>query len=159
LRELDGYIRGERADAVRAAPRGRRPATSLFVNSKQSHAHVGKNITKDTLQHSFHMAVVAAGLVEHVTKTDPDTEKQYVKVNEAMYSFHDLRHTFALANYWTEARRGNREPWKIVQALLGHKSLSTTLRYYLAITPSFEYGISDIMYKWRRNLVFDTDLQ
>lgn len=160
LRELDLYIRGERAEAVQVAARhGRKRgqvATTLFVNGSRAGPNVGKNITDDTIHDAFHRAVMEAGVIEHVTKTNPGTGEQRLEI-EARHSFHDLRHTFAVETYQREKHRGNNEPWKVVQARLGHSSLATTLKYYLKISDVFEAVVSDRMASFGRRLLRDED--
>jgi integrase len=160
LRELDLYIRGERAEAMELATqstrRRRKPTTALFVNGARARANAGKKVTTDTLHDTFHRAVLDAGLVEHVVKTDPLTRKQRLE-KEAKHSFHDLRHTFAVQTYWHELRQGNPAPWKIVQSRLGHKNLATTMKYYLAVVDAFEAAVSDRMFAVARSIAEDRD--
>ena len=155
VREFDLYIRNERAEAIElfanSSRRRRKPPTALFVNGARARAHAGKKITTDTLHEAFHRAVLDAGLVEHVVKTDPDTNQQRLE-KQVRHSFHDLRHTFAVQTYWYEHLRGNREPWKIVQARLGHKHLATTLKYYLSVVEMYEAAVSDRMFAFARSL-------
>ncbi len=156
LKELDLYIRGERAAAVEKAAglrSGRRgkPASALFVNGSSARANVGKDVTRKTIQAAFHLAVMDAGLVRRAVKTDPDTREQR-REPEAKHSFHDLRHTFAVWTYLEERKRGNAEPWKQVQALLGHKNLATTLKHYLKIVPAEEAAISDSLWSHSRSI-------
>jgi integrase len=135
LRELLLYIDGERNEALKHAEKywlkgkARRP-TTLFVNSANSRNHAGKPIHADTLSRQFRAATLRAGLIDMVEKIDPDTREPYV-THDTLHVFHDLRHTFAVWSYHAEKSAGNREPWKQVQALLGHKYLSTTLNIYL----------------------------
>ncbi len=128
LKELDLYVQGERKQAIEAAQRlagtrkaRPRPANTLFVNSIHARANVGRKIDPKTISEAFHRAVLDAGLVVSVEKIDPDTGQPYLK-SEAKYSFHDLRHTFALWTYWRERANGNGELWKVVQVLLGTKA-------------------------------------
>lgn len=157
LRELDLYIRGERAAAVdrrqslQSRTRKSTTAHALFLNGPLSRNNVGKPVQTYTLQAAFRRSVLEAGLTERITRVDPNTGKMY-NTTEAAHSFHDLRHTFAMEIYYAEIRRGNTAPWKIVQSKLGHKHLSTTLKFYMNIVDSYEAAISDDMYAFTRSL-------
>ncbi len=162
LQEIDDYIKGERAKAVNlAAKRAAQAAklgykhkpwklsNKLFVNSVDAGRFAGNDITTGTLHHKFHGAVLSAGLIKTTEKIDPETGDRSL-VKKAKHSFHDLRHTFAIETYHSERLNGNSEPWKIVQARLGHKHLQTTFDYYLQVVAVEEAAISDRMAKRMR---------
>ena len=86
-----------------------------------------KDVTTDTIHAAFHRTIMDSGVVRHVEKVNPDTGEQRI-AKEVRHSYHDLRHTFAVQTYLEERRRGNVEPWKRVQVLLGHRNLGTTLK-------------------------------
>ncbi|MFM0658033.1 tyrosine-type recombinase/integrase [Paraburkholderia sediminicola] len=134
LNELKLYIKGERAEAVAASTLSSESEvpepTSLFVNGIAAKSDAGRSITADTVSRRFHEAVLAEGITRTVTKVDPDTCAIYL-AEVAAYSFHDLRHTFAVWTYQAERESGNAEPWKRIQVLLGHRQLHTTLDIYL----------------------------
>jgi len=56
---------------------------------------------------------------------------------------HCLRHTFAIVMYKILQNFGVKNPWKVIQVLLGHKSLSTTLDVYLDSVDVDEIEISE----------------
>lgn len=59
------------------------------------------------------------------------------------YSFHDLRHTFAVWTYYARKSEGESEPWLYIQKELGHADLATTLKTYLKCAQDFEANVSD----------------
>lgn len=135
VRELYTYIDGEREETLTVAKRywlkgNTRKPVSLFLNGTAARHHAGKPIQSDTLSRQFHAAVLRAGLLNVVDKIDPETVESYL-TQVAMHCYHDLRHTFAVWTYYAEKAAGNAEPWVIIQRLLGHKHLSTTLNIYL----------------------------
>lgn len=80
---------------------------------------------------------ISAGLVTLSTVQDPRTgQERTIKTHK--HTVHDLRHTYAVWTYWAERRRGNREPWKKIQAQLGHANLSTTIDIYLSVVEIFD---------------------
>lgn len=125
------YIDGERAEALRARKVGlRRPSTQLLLGRLDSPRR-GQPISKDAIQKMIREACSALGFVEIVEKTIPETgEVFHDKVPK--HSYHDLRHTYAVLTYYAEVANGNAEPWKKIQAQLGHSHLSTTIDTYLA---------------------------
>jgi len=64
-------------------------------------------------------------------------EGKSVNSKKAMHCVHDLRHTYAVLTYHAEVMNGNVEPWKKIQAQLGHKSLQTTIDTYLRYVSVF----------------------
>lgn len=135
VKELQLYIDGERnlalAEAKKYWLRGKTPKPgAMFVNGTSARNHAGRAIKADTLTRAFHDAVIRAGLVCTVEKTDPETGQHYT-ASAGRFWFHCLRHTFAMFMYRAEKAAGNAEPWKVIQSLLGHKFLSTTLNTYL----------------------------
>ena len=165
LRELDLYILDERREAIKAAERlakvhkaRLKPTNILFVNSIYAKANAGKAIDSKTISAAFHRAVLNSGLIGTRAKINPDTGESYLKKDKAKHSFHDLRHTFALWTYWRERASGNAEPWKIVQTLLGHASLMTTLRYYLKSVSADEKAVSNDLLFFARRIVAGEDI-
>lgn len=154
--ELHAYIDGERAQCIAAGKKLRlkkpgQESKSLFVNRLDARHNVGKGTRKAALQEAFRHAVIAAGLTENILKTDPDTGEQYI-VKAPGHCFHDLRHTFACVLYLALKHAGDTEPWKTIQARLGHKHLSTTLNIYLRVVDEFEAQVSDKMTDFFRGL-------
>lgn len=152
VEDLIHYIENERAEAIKAArfynrmPRNHEP-TELFVNGISSCYNTGFGISNDTIDRQFRAAILAAGLTKTVSLVDPTTNERYV-VEEVRYVFHALRHTFAIWRYYAEFMNGAREPWKIVQALLGHQSLQTTMAIYLRPCAIFEAQVSDVVLRY-----------
>ena len=163
LRALLAYIDGERAAIVRAvsgrgapaAPR-RQASQALFLNGlKANDRDVGRAVSRHTAMTVFTNAVRVCGKTRMVLgyQIDPDTglpardAETGAEIRKEMrvvaHTFHDLRHTFAVQFYKSEIGRGNPEPWKKLQARLGHKWLSTTLNIYLKHCQTAEAELSD----------------
>lgn len=139
VKELHLYIDGERRQATAEGAKFRlkdkqRQHVVLFVNGADARQHSGKPINPDILSNAFHTVCIRAGLTRSAEKIDPLTGEQYV-TQLASHRFHDLRHTFAVWKYYSEKEAGNSEPWKLIQSLLGHKHLSTTMNTYLKVIP------------------------
>ena len=154
--EVLAYIEGERAECVEAARarwlkhRADTPG-ALFVNRMDSGHHVGKPMRSASFQEAFRRAVLDAGLAHTVRCIDPTHGEPYL-AKAADHSVHDLRHTFAVWTYHAEREAGNAEPWKKLQALLGHRHLSTTLSTYLRVVDVFEAATSDHFTAFLRQL-------
>lgn len=130
VQDAISYIAGERMGAVRVGGlTGRREPQDLFVARCHSKAP-GKPVTHRRFQQIVEEACIRAGVVEIVRRTDPQTG-DIIEVAKAKHCVHDLRHTYAVLTYWAEKRGGNAEPWKKIQAQLGHRHLSTTTDTYL----------------------------
>lgn len=139
IRELQLYVDRERQEAMTEAAKfwlteKQRQPTTLFVNGADAHQHAGKPIQADVLSHAFYEACVRVGLTHSSEKIDPISGEHYM-TQLSSHHFHDLRHTFTIWKYYSEKEAGNPEPWKLLQALLGHKHLSTTLNTYLRAVP------------------------
>jgi len=149
--ELRRYIDGERAECIAVGRRHglRANPESLFVNGNASRHDAGKPIRAETLSRAFTAAVRTAGLTRSVTKTDPETGALYQSA-EAAHTFHDARHTFAAWMYHAERAGGNAEPWKIVQARLGHRQLATTLNTYLRVVDDYRTEVNLNVYRFLR---------
>jgi integrase len=143
--DVHAYMNGERAAALRACSyKSKRMPTRLFLGHTDSNS-AGKTITNSALQKMFREACLAVGLVTVVEKTDPETGAKYT-YKTPRHSMHDLRHTYAVLTYHAERANGNPEPWKKIQAQLGHRSLQTTIDTYLAHVEVFtdHPGLLDI---------------
>ena len=155
--DLHAYIDRERKDCIAVARRYWLKKKSdeprvLFVNGVDAHQNAGKPVGADTLSDAFRRAVIKAGLTEWVTKTDPDTgEVRQARVPRHRY--HDLRHTYALWTYQALAEQGISEPWKIIQSLLGHAHLSTTLDTYLRVVNVEKARTADGAYEIMRSVI------
>lgn len=149
--ELISYMDTERAEAVKTGRRfrrGREPA-ALFVNGLAARHHAGLPIQSYTLSSAFSRSVSAAGYLRSVEKVDLATGKTYID-HLPGHCFHDLRHTFAVWLYHAEIAAGNPEPWKNLQARLGHKSLNTTRDIYLRTVDIFRSSVNDNVYQYLR---------
>jgi integrase/recombinase XerC len=155
--DLHAYIDGERKECIAV---GRRywikkksdEPKALLVNGVDAHQNAGKPVSADTLSGAFRRAVIKAGVTERVTKTDPNTgEVRQVPVPRHRY--HDLRHTYALWTYHALVGQGISEPWKIIQSLLGHAHLSTTLDTYLRVVNVEKARTADGAYEVMRSII------
>jgi site-specific recombinase XerD len=120
---LNWYIKLERAKVVsEAKKRARRightyqEPEALFLNDD------GTPMTRERITRIFAEAAEAVG-VGHA-------------------DFHGLRHTFAITMY-KALERHEKEPWKLLQILLGHEYLSTTVNTYLRAVEVDEALVSD----------------
>lgn len=140
------YIDGERLESERLAKKKMRakPTTALFLGHPGSKA-AGKPISRSAVQKMFELACRKCGIVESIEVADPETGISHIKTG-ALHSFHDLRHSYAVLTYHAEKARGNKEPWKIVQIKLGHKSVKVTTDVYLSHVEIFgeKQGLTDI---------------
>lgn len=136
LRETFAYVRGERASALRRA--GLVEADSLFVQPI-GWRHPGLPISPPMASRRFAAAMARASL----RRRSWDTAGQ--SRSSRQYVFHDLRHTAAVWLYIAFSNAGMPEPWKLVQARLGHLRIETTTRTYLAFIDEFEAGIADLL--------------
>jgi integrase/recombinase XerC len=123
------YISNERA---KAAATSRNPSPMLFVYDatagKKDH---GKALKIRRFQRIIANACKRAELTQLVEKKLPgSTQTRLVRV--ARHSPHDLRHSYAVNEYFAAVAMGSHEPWKSIQAQLGHKHLQTTIDTYLS---------------------------
>lgn len=107
----------------------------------------GLPVHKSTLQRRFRKACIDAGLTRSVTRFRPANGDWTNKVTreqlEALFSFHDLRHTFAVWMYYARKANGDPEPWMYIQEELGHADVLTTIKTYLRVTQDFEAFVTD----------------
>ena len=155
--DLYAYIDGERSECIAVARRHWLKKKSdepkvLFVNGVDAHQNAGKPVRADTLSGAFRRAVMKAGLTEWVTKTHPDTG-EVGQVLVPRHRYHDLRHTYALWTYHALVEQGTSEPWKIIQSLLGHAHLSTTLDTYLRVVNVEKARTADGVYEVMRSVI------
>ncbi|MFC5354803.1 tyrosine-type recombinase/integrase [Azospirillum himalayense] len=130
------YIDGERAQAARAGRQtGRKEAPDLFLAGVESNAP-GRPLTHRRFQQVVEEACLRAGIIRIVSRIDPETGA-VTEVKKAKHCVHDLRHTYAVLTYWAEKMGGNAEPWKKIQAQLGHRHLNTTINTYLCYVDIF----------------------
>ena len=155
--DLDAYIDGERNECLAVArrywlKRKSDEPKALFVNGVDARQSAGKPVSADTLSGAFRRAVIKAGLTEWVAKTDPGTG-EVREVLVPRHRYHDLRHTYALWTYHALVEQGTSEPWKIIQSLLGHAHLSTTLDTYLRIVNVEKARTADSAYEVMRSVI------
>ena len=114
----------------------------LFLNGADSpDAYAASRFSETMASRRFSTAAVAAGY----------TRERDGKPSAALYTFHDLRHTFAILHYLSRiaalSRKGTPEAeeraidW--VQTLLGHKSRETTRRHYVNVGRLIEARLGD----------------
>jgi len=151
IAEIHGYIDTERREAVEVGKRFglKRDTGYLFVNGLDARNHAGKPVRGYTLSGAFRDAVLACGLVRKENRVNPLTEESYL-ASCAAHSFHDLRHTFSVWLYQAEKAAGNAEPWKVVQARLGHRYLKSTTDIYLRVVDTFRAKVNDNLYRFLR---------
>lgn len=132
------YIDGERADALKKLKQKklRAASTALLIAGKDSR-RCGLPIGTDAIQKVIREACLAIGLVETIEGINPLTGQPILKT-VSLHSFHDLRHTYAVYTYHVERALGNPEPWKKIQAQLGHEHLNTTKDTYLKEVEQFD---------------------
>lgn len=139
------YVNSERESAVEAGRR-RAPAyeepTTIFVNHAHSIRAPGAAVTVDTFNEVFRQAQIEAGMASDEEIFD-EISREKKTVITVPHVVHDLRHSFAVWTYWARKQAGDQEPWKYIQAQLGHKSLSTTTDIYLSAATLFEAQFSD----------------
>lgn len=142
LQKVLDYIDGERTRALG----GRRVDHGVLLVHKTGRFQ-GLPIAKSTLQRCFSKACISAGLTRSVSKVKPVNGdwKFTTTVTEirAAFTFHDLRHTFAVWMYYARKADGDAEPWKYIQEQLGHEDVTTTMKTYLKVTQDFEAYVTD----------------
>jgi integrase len=135
--EINSYIEGERTAAIKKG-RIRKPSPQLLLGSVRSSKKAGQPISVSAIEHVMKTGCTQAGIIELVERPHRETE-ELKQISRPKHSFHDLRHTFAVVTYHLERRNGNPEPWKKIQAALGHKRLSTTIDLYLKHVENFDF--------------------
>lgn len=142
LQKVLDYIEGERKIAM-----GGLGADHGFLLVHRGGRFQGLPITKSTLQRRFSEACITAGLTRSVSKVKPingDWKLTTTVVEiRAAFTFHDLRHTFAVWMYYARKADGDAEPWKYIQEQLGHEDVTTTIKTYLKVTQDFEAYVTD----------------
>lgn len=125
LEELSIYIAGERANAILAS---RANHDQVFVNHATARSAPGQPLTANNFRKTMRRAALRA-VGDSGTSSVP--------------SPHACRHSFALWQFVLEARAGNPDPSKKVQALLGHADKSTTEQIYLNASLLLEEALSE----------------
>lgn len=143
--DVHAYMDGERAASLKVCKtKAKYPPTQLLLGHEHSKS-AGKSVTNAALQKMFREACLTLGLVTIIEKTDPDTGIKFT-YKTPRHSIHDLRHTYAVLTYHAERVNGNAEPWKRIQAQLGHSNLKTTTDTYLSHVEIFteQPGLIDV---------------
>lgn len=137
------YIDHERKSAAAARKNlvGKQDHDVVFLHHVDAHGVAGKPLSYDSLRSMLAKAQVRAGLTEQRTRYVPNRGAESVEV--PLITPHCLRHTFAVWMYWARKAQGDTEPWKSIQAALGHRSLQTTLDTYLKVIALDELHASD----------------
>jgi integrase len=138
LIETRCYIETERAAIISRSNRA--DHGYLFVNTGRTLRDRGRRIQRGTITTWFRRAVTSARLTRRLVAGGDNS----LKLNP--FVFHDLRHTFAVWSYVVLERLGNIKcPWKIIQTRLGHRTLETTEKIYLAFIEEHETEISRLL--------------
>lgn len=129
--DVQAYVGGQRNYCLRQ--RGPRVHESqLILNSENSRNRVGRPISRNGIQALIRRACEGAALMRRIERINPETGKIAV-VAVPRYSFHCLRHTYAVMTYHHHKNSGldETEVWKYIQSQLGHRSARTTMDIYL----------------------------
>lgn len=130
------YIQGERSQVLKSRPKSGAQAPNVLFLAGSRAPNPGSPITPRRFEKIVEDACIAAGLIRLKRRIDPETGRS-TQVSVASHCVHDLRHTYAVYTYWIEVGNGNSEPWKVIQAQLGHEHLETTIRTYLRFVQLF----------------------
>ena len=141
-KQLIWYINNERRETLEEVERRygkQKSVKEVFLNTRGK--TIGRPLQSANVIRRFKEAVISCGFVRQVEYAEPKTGgRTYKEVPK--YTFHALRHTFAVYSYYS-LRRYSREPWKDLQILLGHRRLQTTIDTYLRSVSIEEANISD----------------
>lgn len=130
------YMQRERAQALEVGrKKGRLTPNVLFLAGTRS-PDPGAPFTPRRFETIVKEACIFAGLMRLKQRIDSDSGVT-TQISVANHCVHDLRHTYAVYTYWIEVGNGNSEPWKVIQAQLGHERLETTIRTYLKYVQLF----------------------
>lgn len=141
------YIAHERAKSCEGALTD---SDALFVSSSSGPSdRAGQAISPRRYQTIFRKACSLAGL--YVSSQSESSTNNAARAF-ARFSPHDLRHTYAVMTYFAERQLGNPEPWKPIQAQLGHRHMSTTVDIYLRHVSLFNQWGNDIKQMSMRRL-------
>lgn len=135
--EVQHYIEHERARGLRKAGRLDLVQSGELFLGEADGPNSARPIGRRRYQQIVEEACVKAGLIYSKEFVDPVSGEKRVKTL-AKHSFHDTRHTYAVWKYFAEVAAGNPEPWKKIQAQLGHESLETTTDIYLQFVNVFD---------------------
>ena len=136
IADTQAYMEGERARVLELGRKRRRRTPSVLFLSGERSLDPGSPFTPRRFQAIVQDACIAAGLIR-VTKRIDSESGVVTQASVPKHCVHDLRHTYAVYTYWVEVGNGNSEPWKVIQAQLGHERLETTIRTYLKYVQLF----------------------
>lgn len=122
--EVNLYVSGQRHASIRA---GKIREHGKLLVAGEAAARPGTPLSIRRLEEIHANACLRAGL----TKGLDESAVSRKSVVPPRYRFHDLRHTYAVWTYSVLKMQGDPEPWKAIQAQLGHRSLETTINTYL----------------------------
>jgi integrase len=123
------FIETERTEWLKGAGLWRRAPSAIFVGNPNSTAP-GAPLGHRRMQQIIAEACHRVGSTRILHAVDPDSGEAVQRV-KAAHSIHDLRHTYAVLTYWARKQDGDPEPWKYIQAQMGHANLQTTIDIYL----------------------------
>lgn len=129
--DIQAYISGQRRRCLRQ--RGPTAHESqLVLNGESSLNRVGRPISRNGIQALIRRACEGAALMKRIERKNPETGETAV-VAAPRFSFHCLRHTYAVMTFHHRKGSGLDEPeaWKYIQEQLGHRFLKTTMDIYL----------------------------
>lgn len=136
IADTQAYMEGERARVLELGRKtGRQTPNVLFLAGERS-PDPGAPFTPRRFETIVEEACISAGLIRLKQRIDSGSGL-VTQVSVANHCVHDLRHTYAVYTYWIEVGNGNSEPWKVIQAQLGHERLETTIRTYLKFVQLF----------------------
>ncbi|QCC02577.1 Site-specific recombinase XerD [Cupriavidus necator] len=143
--DILAYIEGERAAVLQVTDIPFRNQPIRLFLSQYGSSRQSKPISISRMQGIFEEACLGIGRLKIVDCIDPEGANNFFR-KRARHSIHDLRHTYAVLTYHAERMSGNPEPWKKIQAQLGHKHLQTTIDIYLAHVEVFNMqpGLYDV---------------
>lgn len=140
IHQLKQYLERHRPVVAKASETSR--SAPLFLNGRDATRTQGRPLKPAFFRDRFNRAVKKARLIRPRLNYDLQTGHP-TELTTHTFTPHCLRHTFAIWRYYAERSLGNPEPWKIIQAILGHAHLTTTLNIYLKATAEYELSVSN----------------
>ncbi|QFY59709.1 hypothetical protein FZ934_04230 [Rhizobium grahamii] len=167
------YIETTRAQIITLALKikgpGWAPPNKIFLNGIESnHRDLGNAASADTLGRSFVEGVRKAGVLKAEDRVLFDADGKPFReggspkteiVLSPKHSIHHLRHTFVAVIADGLRRHGNSAPFKVIQMLLGHSWLSTTVDTYGGSLALDEPDIADAYETVLRSYNFHEDVE
>lgn len=129
--------------------------TKLFLNGLNcNHRDIGEPCNPETLSRAFTDAVIRLGFTTRQEIFVLNDEGRPLKdtangkwlmeiIFVPSHTFHDLRHTYAVENYQIAKKKGEKDPVRRIQNLLGHALRQTTESIYLPWLNGREQDYSD----------------